>query len=245
MKTLRHKKEFEKVLANYRVSKDAINTLAKINFVGLVGVSSSGKDTIMKKLDETGKYHIVVSDTTRAPRTNNGVIERDGVEYWFKSEEEMLLNLQKGLLLEAEIIHKQQVSGIRVEELKRAEALNKIAINAVDPAGIANILAIKPDTIIILIIPPNFIQWLERLSKRGRMDLLEIQRRAATFPKVFQLLQKYPKSIHCVVNNELEQTVVNVEAIAEKRKTAFIYENPAIQKLVDDLLLEAKKYLKT
>lgn len=243
MKPLLHKKEFEALLANYKVSDTAKNVLAKVNFVCLVGVSSSGKDTIMKKLAQSGKYHIVVSDTTRAPRINNGVTEQNGIEYWFKSEEEMLRNLQKGTLLEAEVIHDQQVSGTSIDELERAAKRNKIAINAIDPAGIEHILATKPDTTIILIIPPSFKQWLERLLHRGKMEDSEIKRRVATFPKVFQLLYKYPEQIHCVINENLDTAVVKVDAIANKQDSSYISSNSDTKKVVEDLLKEAEDFI--
>lgn len=236
MKLLKYKKDFEEVLAHYKVSDTAKTAIRQVNFVAITGGSSGGKDTIIRRLQETGEYHVVVSDTTRAPRINNGIKETNGVEYWFKSEEEMLGDLREGQYLEAEIIHEQQVSGISIRELKRAAKLDKIAINAIDPIGVTNIFAIKPDTTIILILPPSYSEWKSRLYNRGKIDESEVKRRSKTFKKVFELVERYPDIINCVINDNLENAIIEVDTIAKGNATALVYDNPKIRPVLDDLL---------
>src|SRR4051812_45219052 len=112
MNELKHKDDFEKVLAGCQLSDGAKQTLAQTKLLLLVGPSSSGRNTIINELVAEGGYHYIVSDTTRQPRVNNGVLEQDGREYWFRTEEDILADLQAGNFLEAAIIHDQQVSGI-------------------------------------------------------------------------------------------------------------------------------------
>ena len=111
---LKHLDEFTDILANYQVSPRAIKSLKSVKLVLLIAPSAGGRNTLINRLMTTGRYNFIVSDTTRAPRVNNGLPEQSGREYWFRSEEEILSDLKNGEFLEAEIIHSQQVSGISI-----------------------------------------------------------------------------------------------------------------------------------
>ena len=104
------------LLKHYNPSLEIIDLLRNIQFVLLAAPTAAGRNTIIRNLIMTGKYYYVVSDTTRKPRINNGIPEKNGNEYWFKSEEEFLHGLKNGAYVEAAIIHNQQVSGISLEE---------------------------------------------------------------------------------------------------------------------------------
>ena len=119
---LQLRQEFETVLKNYQPSDQALKLLQKTPLVILLGVSGSGKNTIINHLVGFGRYHFIVSDTTRQPKLRDGNMEVDGVQYFFRSEADMLADLENGAFLEAEIIHKHQVSGTSIRELKRAVA---------------------------------------------------------------------------------------------------------------------------
>src|SRR5947209_4084329 len=120
MNELVHKAEFHTLLADYKLSKASLLTLSQTKLVLLVAPTSSGRNTIIRELLKTGDYYFIVSDTTRKPRVNDGIPERDGVEYWFRSEEEVLEDIKQGKYLEAAVIHEQQVSGISIRELQKA-----------------------------------------------------------------------------------------------------------------------------
>src|SRR5688572_22018689 len=96
---LEHLKEFQEILADYHISSSGKKILANTKLALLVGPSSAGRNTIIDALVKTGEYHSIVSDTTRKPRSNNGVTETDGVEYWFRTEEDMLGDLRAGKFL--------------------------------------------------------------------------------------------------------------------------------------------------
>lgn len=159
MSELRLFSQFEAALRDYHYSDRAKEILAQTKLVLLVGATASGRNTTIRELLKTDRYHFIISDTTRAPRKNNGVMEQNGVEYFFRSEEQMLEEIQNGEFLEAEIIHGRQVSGISIRELEKANQEHRIAINDVDIGGIQNVMALKPDTIPILMLPPSFDIW--------------------------------------------------------------------------------------
>src|SRR5579885_607634 len=112
MNRLEHLQEFKTVLANYRISPASQRILQQTNLVLLAAPTSAGRNTIIRELLKTGDYHYIVSDTTRQPRINDGIPEQNGVEYWFRSEADILKDLAAGQYVEAAIIHNQQVSGI-------------------------------------------------------------------------------------------------------------------------------------
>jgi len=209
--------EFEAALNTYKVSPQAQLILDETTLVLLIGPTSSGRNTIIERLMRTGEYHYIVSDTTRPKRINNGVREKNGVEYWFRSEDEMLADIQAGKFLEAEIIHRQQVSGTSIRELEYAHDKGRIAITDVDIGGVYNMVKTKPDTIVILILPPSFESWQKRLKGRGYMSSGEYHRRTETALKIFSAPQDHD-FFKIVVNDKLEEAVRQVDTLAHGQK---------------------------
>lgn len=205
--------DFEAALAHYHISDAAQRTLHETRFAAMLGPTSSGRNTIIERLVGTARYHFIISDTTRPPRFNNGVLEQNGVEYWFRSEQDMLADLQTGKFLEAEVIHRQQVSGISIRELEKAQANHEIAITDIDIGGVENVITVKPDTAIILILPPSFQEWQARIKKRGPMGAEEWRRRTETALRIFKAPSEHDY-YKVVVNDDLDHAVQVVDAIA-------------------------------
>jgi guanylate kinase len=216
MNELKRVAEFRSVLADYKLSPSAKKTLEETKVVLLVGPSSSGRNTTINKLLETGEYHYIVSDTTREKRTKDGrPVEQDGREYWFRTEDEILTDLQRGEFLEAAIIHDQQVSGISIREIEKAHRAGLIAITDIEPQGADWIHSLKPDSIIIFVVPPNFETWFARLHRRSDLPEDEIRRRMNTACKEIAAAFEHEYYI-LLVNDDLESTVADVDAITKK-----------------------------
>lgn len=241
MNELKHIEDFRKLLANYRPSEAAKRILAETRLVLLVGPSSAGRNTIINELVKTGAYHCIVSDTTREPRSNNGVLEQDGREYWFRTEESVLSELKRGDFLEAAIIHNQQVSGISIRELERARVANRIAINEVQIDGADNINRFKPNTTIIFVTPPDFGSWMARLHARGMLPPEELRRRLESARKEFSAALEYPY-YKFVVNGKLEDSVAAVNALATGGQYDLVKDATA-RAIVKSLLEVTEAYL--
>jgi guanylate kinase len=209
---LKHYQEFQDVLEDYVTSERAKQVLQNMQLVLLIAATSSGKNTIIQHLIESGKYYYIVSDTTRQPRENDGVLEQNGKEYWFRTEEEVLADLKAGEYLEAEIIHGQQVSGISIRELEKAQVQGKIAITDIDLQGVHNVIKAKTDAIAIMVLPPSFEEWQRRLASRGKMRPDEQKRRLKTASNIFEdgLRQNY---YDFVIAENVEQSGAIVDAI--------------------------------
>ncbi len=206
---LEHLAEFRKILKDYHISEASKKILASTRLVLLVGPSSAGRNTIINALTKIGDYRFIVSDTTRQPRVNNGILEQDGVEYWFRTEEEVLAELHEGKFLEAALIHNQQVSGISLRELKRAQEEGKTAVNEVETVGAHKIVQIKPDASVFFVVPPSFRVWMDRMDARGKMHEVEKRRRMESAVKEFEaaLTHRYYKYI---VNDTFEHSVEQI-----------------------------------
>jgi guanylate kinase len=238
MNELKHMAEFRSVLADYRPSDEAKEILKDVTLVLLLAPTAGGRNTIMYKLLEKGGYYFIISDTTRHPRMNDGVLEEDGKQYWFRTEEQVLHELQRGEFLEAEIIHGQQVSGTSIRELDKARRLHKIALDEVDIGGVANIVEAKADAIVVLVLPPSFEEWLRRVDSRGPMHPVERRRRFETAAKIYQMAHTGKYKI--VINDKLEDAVSAVDKLArfgevDQQETGY--------KLAADLFEQTKAYL--
>src|SRR4051812_6100284 len=110
-----HQREvFEEILKHYQVSDHAKQVLSGTPFVVLSSVAGGGRNTIIQYLVEQYDYGFIVSDTTRPPKVRDGKMEQHGVNYYFRNEDELLVDLRNGEFVEAELIHNQQVSGTSI-----------------------------------------------------------------------------------------------------------------------------------
>jgi guanylate kinase len=243
MNQLAHIDEFRKALSTPHLSASAQKTLAATPLVLLVGVTSSGRNTIIRELLKTGDYHYIISDTTRQPRVKNGVpIEKDGRDYWFRSEEDMLADIQDGEFLEAAIIHEQQVSGTSIREIEKASQAKHIAIADVEPVGAANIHELKEDATIIFVVPPNLDELLSRLRSRSDLPEDEIRRRIeGACKELAMVLQEDYYTFVC--NDVLEDAVADVHQIAKASEYDAVKETNA-RNVAEQLYKDAQNYLK-
>ena len=206
---LHHKDEFRQLLAQYQPSDEAKQLLAAMPLVLLQGITGSGRNSIITYLVEHMSYHQIVSDTTRPPKIRDGKMEENGVAYFFRSEEEVLADLRKGMFLEAELIHDQQVSGISIRELERAYKSNKTPINEVAREGVENIRRAKPDTMVFFVVPPSYDEWIRRLKGREQMTPEEFNNRKNS---AILELQEALEAGHFtfVINETLEQSANDI-----------------------------------
>jgi guanylate kinase len=209
---LKHREEFESLIANYEPSAEARSILNSVPLVLLTGPTSSGRNTLIERLVATGKFYFIISDTTRPARVNNGILEQNGREYWFRTEDEMLEELRNGEFLETEVIHGQQVSGMSIREFGKAGEQHKIGISDVDIGGISNIMHAKPNTTPIVVLPPSFQEWQRRLVGRGRMEPDELKRRMETAARIFAAAIAETE-FTLIINDDLDEAVSQISQI--------------------------------
>ncbi|HUD05700.1 MAG TPA: hypothetical protein VMR18_02140 [Candidatus Saccharimonadales bacterium] len=239
---LEHLAEFDSALADYHLSEDGKKILERTKLVLLTAPTSVGRNTMILEALKSGRFDFMVSDTTRLPRINNGALEQNGREYWFRSEQEMLDDIRSGAFLEAAVIHDQQVSGTSLRELKKAADNHKIAIADVEVTGAENIYRLKPDTLFCFVLPPSFEEWLKRLHKRGRLPDDEVKRRLTSAVKEFQTALNRPY-YKFIINDDLERAVKQIEKFANTGIIDSASQQSA-KDLAHRLLIGLKHYLK-
>ncbi len=237
---LRLRKEFRQALSNYHMNPRAQRVLNNTPYVVLNGPTSTGRNTVIRELLKTDHYYYMTSDTTRPPRYNDGVLEKDGEEYFFRSEEDMLQDVQNGEYLEAELIHNQQVSGQSIREFEKANRLGKIALNEIEILGILAVKQQKPDTIAILLLPPSFDEWLARIQGRTAVNQVELNRRLRTAIKIFTVALEQDVFTF-VVNKDLARAVRIIDEIARGELTQ--QNRPKDIALIKELLQQTTDYL--
>lgn len=239
--TLVNKPEFTKLLANYRPSQPAIERLRTANLTLLVAPTAGGRNTIMDHLSQRYGYQIIVSDTTRPPRTNNGVLETDGQQYWFKTETEFLANLRHAKLLEAAIIHGQQVSGINASQLGQLDQPAKPLITDIDIQGYLSLASYSPTVRAVFILPPSFETWLDRLTRRGTLSPPEKLRRLISAQTELTASLELTK-LSYVINDDLDQACQLIDRLAKLADLKVNRSKSALQ-LAQELLERLAVYI--
>lgn len=218
MPELKFSDDFHAALGNYKLSHHALKILGQTRLVVLTAPTASGRNTIINELLRTNDYNFIVSDTTRPPRLNDGILEQNGREYFFREETDMLADIKAGNFLEAEVIHEQQVSGTSIRELEKATQEHRTAIADMDIGGVSNILRLKPDTIAVLILPPSFEVWHERIFSRGTMDDAEYGRRLQTAARILESGIHESSQLKIIINDDLTDAAEEVHELVQNEK---------------------------
>lgn len=238
---LRRRAEFVAALNHYQPSPYTIEVLKKARVVALVAPTATGRNALINYLVQAGDYQFIVSDTTRPPRMNEGVWESNGVEYFFRPEDDVLADIKAGNYVEAELIHAQQISGINAREIARIASAGKVALADIDIEGALNIAHLKPDAIVIFLLPPSFAEWLERIKGRSAFTPIELRRRFETALRQFEVVLNDPRFI-CIINDDFKETAHTIEVIAAGR-SRVAKENARARTLTVELQRNTKAYI--
>lgn len=209
--------DLEQLTHGYVPALKTIELVQNSKITLLVGISGAGKDTIKRELLEREGYRDIVSHTTRPPRTNNGVIEIDGEDYHFISNETARVMLARQAFIEAKFVH-STLYGTSAQEVRLAHDEDKIAVTDIDVQGVDEYKNISRDVIAIFILPPSYAVWRERLQKRYEtIEAFEKEwpkRRASAIMELEKAL--FVPYYHFIINDDLDRSVRIVDEIAHQ-----------------------------
>ena len=131
----------------------------------MVGPTGAGKDSLKDKLLATGQYHHIVSHTTRPPRINHGVLEKNGHDYHFIDVATAEKMLDEQQFIEAKI-YSGNLYGTSVAEIQAAHDEGKTAMTDLEVQGVAEYKSLDPKVIAVFLLPPDFETWQARLQQR-------------------------------------------------------------------------------
>ena len=191
--------------------------------------SGAGKTSIAKELIKTdNRIKFSISVTTRPPRSN----EKDGREYFFKTEEQFNQYIEKKQLLEH-----ANVFGYRYGTLidQTRYQLNKgyDLLFDVDWQGGKQLKSsyLKNQLISVFILPPSLNELETRLSNRGQDSKEIIHNR---MKQSFSEISHWNEYDYVLVNKSLKDTVKKLNDIVSEERLNRI-NRKITQKFVDKL----------
>ncbi len=161
--------------------------------------SGSGKSTIINYLLKEGlNLTFSISATTRAPRG----VEKNGVEYFFLTEEEFKDRISKGDLLEYEEVYPGRFYGTLKSQVDKLLDDGKNVLFDVDVKGACNIKKHYGDNALsIFVQPPSIDELRKRLISRGTDSEETIEKRIERASFELSFADKFDK---IVINDILE-----------------------------------------
>ena len=129
------------------------------------GTSGSGKTSIVSALIALGLGQRVITCTTRAPRSNNGVLEIDGKDYFFLSMDEFTRARLAGEFAEYACVY-GKFYGTRKRDIEKSDITMSALFAIVDVQGAETLMGLYPNATSVFIDVPKS-DMLKRLTDRG------------------------------------------------------------------------------
>jgi guanylate kinase len=204
-------------VAQYSPSQQALDPIRNAPLLFTVGITAAGKNALLQRLLEThpDEYIFLISHTSRAPRANHGIMERDGVEYHFVDLETIDTMLDTQAFIEAQVIHNAWVSGSSIAEVQKAQEEHRISTTDIDVQGIDVYVQLGLNAKPVFILPPSYDVWMERLLQRyegkpHQHDL--VLRMQSAIREIEHALSV--DHFYIVINDDLDEAVEVVNDIA-------------------------------
>jgi guanylate kinase len=187
--------------------------------------SGGGKTTICHRLLESDpSLCFSVSFTSRSPRPG----EKDGIDYFFVSEEEFRSKVDRGEFLEWAVVH----GHLYGTEKAHVEGITNGGFDAlldIDVQGAESVKATLPDSVRIFILPPSKEELIDRLRNRGTEQAQELERRLSIATKEISYMKNYD---YAVINDDLEKAVEEVKAIIEAERHGLRHDQPQVRQVL-------------
>ena len=173
--------------------------------------SGAGKTTLIRRLlSEVQGLRFSVSHTTRRPRPG----EAEGVDYHFVDRAEFDAMLAAGQFLEWADVYSKRY-GTSVGEVDRPLARGEDVLLDVDTQGAVSVRRLRPEAVLIFVLPPGVQILKERLSGRAQDDPDQMAKRVDAARKEVAAWGRYD---YCLVNDSLERALRDLQAIIRARR---------------------------
>ena len=176
------------------------------------GPSGVGKGTLVAELRQrVPSLGLTVSATTRNPREG----EKEGVSYYFLSEEEFERRVQDGEFLEWANVHGNRYGTLRSEAERLLDEGRSVVLE-IDVQGGLNVRKVRPDTVLVFIEPPSAEELERRLRGRGTEDETTIRLRLSNAAAELAASADYDEHI---VNDDLDRAVGELADLIDSYET--------------------------
>lgn len=234
--------QLTQALASYQPSQTAIDLIKQTPILLLVGPTGAGKDSVKDQLLASGRFHHIISHTTRPPRMNHGVIEQDGQDYHFIDKSAALQLLTDRAMIEAKV-YSGNLYGTSIAEIQAAHDDQRIAMTDLEVQGVAEYKALDPDVMAVFLLPPDFETWQARLQRRygDVVDVADYRLRLQTALDELQQLLTTNYYV-AVINDDLDETVRQIETVVDSQNHSTPDE-PAARRVAEQLATDIQAYL--
>ena len=176
--------------------------------------SGAGKTSITRHLLRTFSDRLAfsISAATRASRGS----EKNGVDYYFMSQEDFTNHIQHEAFVEWEMVYEGKYYGTLKSELQRIWQAGKIPVLDIDVKGAIHVQQQFPETTLSLFIEAPSVDELQR-RLQGRGTETEESLQARINKAAYELSFKHSFD-HIIVNDNLERACREAEQVV----SAFI-----------------------
>ena len=173
--------------------------------------SGTGKTTLIRSLlVKIPDLKFSVSFTTRPMRQG----ERDGIDYHFVNDAEFDAMVARNEMLEWAQVHGQRY-GTRARQVEEVLAGGHDILLDVDTQGARSVRSLRPESVFIFIMPPDYRTLEERLRGRGGAPPEEVRRRIGN---AREEMERYVEYDYVVINDSLPEALGSLEAIVLSRR---------------------------
>ena len=226
--------DIRKLIKNYQTPPNGQEIIKCGNILLIAGVSGAGKDSIKHKLVSGKKYGDIISHTTRPPRVNNKITEKNGIDYYFSDVTTVAHMLENNEFIEAKLVH-GTIYGSSIKAMQ--DALKKgIAVTDVDVQGVDEYKNISSSVKAVFVLPPSYEEWISRLKNRYETKetyLHDWPKRRESAIKEINMALKSPH-YYFIVNENLDEAVKEIKKYSER--SDYIYNDEPARTVAHNIL---------
>ncbi len=174
------------------------------------GPAGVGKDSVIGRVRAAHpEIEKTISATTRAPRAG----EAEGVNYYYRSQEEFARMLERGDIIESNLFCNNYYGTPKAEVDRRIRDGKAVLLN-IDVHGALNVKRLYPGSTIIFLLPPSQQVLESRLRGRGTDSEESIRLRLDTAREELARAGEFDFRI---VNDTVEQAAAELYAVMARR----------------------------
>ena len=181
----------------------------KGEIIAISAPSGTGKTTIIKNILK--KYPEIVfsiSATTRPKRPG----EKNGIEYYFVSEDEFINKIESKEFVEWEKFY-DYYYGTFKSTIEENINSGKSILLEIDVKGALSLKNIYPDAHLIYIMPPSFEELVKRLSERRTESEIDFKKR---IQRAEMELSHKDRFDYLVINKDLNKAIKETSELIKK-----------------------------